>query len=180
MLKKHLNIVGANTKNDRIKDDFYPTPVEAIEALLKHQKFEGQIWECACGDGAISKVLLKHGYKVYSSDLVDRGFGTVNHDFLTSKLHSDNIVTNPPFNLSLEFALKALQSAKRKVVFLHKLVFLESKKRHEQLFKLNKLEKVLIFSKRLGFKNNDRGGLMCFAWFIFDVNYNGKPTIDWI
>ena len=23
-------------------------------------------------------------------------------------------------------------------------------------------------------------GLMAFAWFIYDVNYNGKPTIDWI
>jgi hypothetical protein len=21
---------------------------------------------------------------------------------------------------------------------------------------------------------------MAFAWFIYDVNYNGKPTIDWI
>ena len=46
---------------------------------------------------------------------------------------------------------------------------------------LNKLEKVLIFSKRLGFKKDDKkGGLMCFAWFVFDINYNGKPTIDWI
>ena len=24
------------------------------------------------------------------------------------------------------------------------------------------------------------GGLMAFGWFIYDVNYNGKPTIDWI
>ena len=179
-------LLKANKVND------FQTPPVAVKPLLPILKKEEAkygwsdpnrkwtIWECACGDGAISNVLLKHGYKVYSSDLVDRGFGAANHDFLTSQLKSDNIVTNPPFNLSLEFALKALQSAKRKVVFLHKLAFLESKKRHEQLFKLNKLEKVLIFSKRLGFKNNDRGGLMCFAWFIFDVNYNGKPTIDWI
>jgi hypothetical protein len=180
LLKKHLNIVGANTKNDRVKNDFYPTPIEAIEALLRHQKFDGDIWECACGDGAISNVLLKHGYRVFSSDLVDRGFGTINHDFLTSQLKSDNIITNPPFNLSLEFALKALQCVKKKAVFFHKLVFLESKKRYNKLFKLNKLEKVLIMSGRLAFKGYQSGGLMCFAWFIFDVNYNGKPTIDWI
>lgn len=24
------------------------------------------------------------------------------------------------------------------------------------------------------------GGLMAFAWFIFDVNYNDKLTINWI
>ena len=23
-------------------------------------------------------------------------------------------------------------------------------------------------------------GLMAFGWFIYDVNYNGLPTIDWI
>lgn len=179
-MNKHLNIVGANTKGDRVKNDFYPTPIEATESLLKHIKFDGEIWECACGDGAISKVLLKNGYKVYSSDLINRGYGTPNHDFLTSTLKSDNIITNPPFNLSLEFALKALQCVRQKAVFFHKLVFLESKKRHEQLFKLNKLEKVLIIPNRLAFKGYQSGGLMCFAWFIFDVNYNGKPTIDWI
>jgi hypothetical protein len=123
---------------------------------------------------------LQHGYKVYSSDLIDRGYGVVNEDFLKSNLRSDNIITNPPFKLSLEFALHAMKLARKKVIFLHKLVFLESKKRHEQLFKLNKLEKVLIFSQRLPFKGYDKGGLMCFAWFIFDVNYNGKATIDWI
>jgi hypothetical protein len=28
--------------------------------------------------------------------------------------------------------------------------------------------------------NTKASGLMAFAWFIYDVNYNGKPTIDWI
>jgi hypothetical protein len=180
MQYKHLSIVGHDVKNDRIKDDFYPTPVEATEKLLQQIKLDGDIWECACGDGAISKVLLQHGYKVYSSDLIDRGYGVVNEDFLKSNLRSDNIITNPPFKLSLEFALHAMKLARKKVIFLHKLVFLESKKRNEQLFKLNKLEKVLIFSQRLPFKGYDKGGLMCFAWFVFDVNYNGKATIDWI
>lgn len=175
-----LQIVGANIKGDRVKNDFYPTPIEATEALLKNQKFEGEIWECACGDGAISKVLLQHGYKVYSSDLINRGYGVPEKDFLQSDLRADNIVTNPPFNLSLEFALKALQVVRKKAVFFHKLVFLESKKRHNDLFKLNKLEKVLIMPGRLAFKGHKSGGLMCFAWFVFDVNYNGKPTIDWI
>ena len=38
----------------RQKDDFYPTPLIAIEALLDHENFDGDIWEPACGDGAIS------------------------------------------------------------------------------------------------------------------------------
>jgi hypothetical protein len=28
--------------------------------------------------------------------------------------------------------------------------------------------------------NTLAGGLMAFGWFIYDVNYNGLPTIDWI
>ena len=175
-----LAYVGHNAKGDREENDFYPTPESATLALLDKQTFEGDIWECACGDGAISKVLLNKGYKVYSSDLINRGYGSSNVDFLQSNLKADNIVTNPPFNLSLEFALKALQCVRKKAVFFHKLVFLESKKRQQQLFKLNKLEKVFIIPGRLAFKGYKTGGLMCFAWFVFDVNYNGKPTIDWI
>jgi len=175
-----LAYVGHNAKGDREENDFYPTPESATLALLEKQTFEGDIWECACGDGAISKVLLNKGYKVYSSDLINRGYGSSNVDFLQSNLKADNIVTNPPFNLSLEFALKALQCVRKKAVFFHKLVFLESKKRQQQLFKLNKLEKVFIIPGRLAFKGYKTGGLMCFAWFVFDVNYNGKPTIDWI
>ena len=38
----------------RQKDDFYPTPLVAIEALLDHASCDGDIWEPACGDGAIS------------------------------------------------------------------------------------------------------------------------------
>ena len=61
-------IMGTN----RQKDDFYPTPPEATIALLNSEKFgEGTIWECACGNGAMSKVLKDSGYKVYSSDLND-------------------------------------------------------------------------------------------------------------
>jgi 2-polyprenyl-3-methyl-5-hydroxy-6-metoxy-1,4-benzoquinol methylase len=71
-----LAYVGHNAKGDREANDFYPTPESATLALLEKQTFEGDIWECACGDGAISKVLLNKGYKVYSSDLIDRGYGS--------------------------------------------------------------------------------------------------------
>ena len=60
--------------NNRVKDDFYPTPTNATMALLQREKFDGDIWEPACGDGAISKLLKLQGYEVYSSDLVDRGY----------------------------------------------------------------------------------------------------------
>ena len=172
-----LAYVGHNSKGDREENDFYPTPESATVALLQHQKFEGDIWECACGDGAISKVLLQYGYKVYSSDLIDRGYGSTGKDFLKSDLKADNIVTNPPFNLSTEFTLQALQLANKNVAMLNKLSFLEGINRKNKIFIQNKLKYIWVFSKRVKFGGN---GLMAFAWFIFDKNYNGKPTLDWI
>ena len=106
-----LAYIGHNEKGDREKDDFYPTPPEATQSLLNRQKFKGNIWECACGNGAMSKVMIEQGYDVYSSDLIDRGYGEVGIDFLQSNKKVDNIVTNPPFNLATEFTLKAFELA---------------------------------------------------------------------
>jgi hypothetical protein len=61
---------------NRDQDDFYVTPRRGIEALLDVEKFDESIWECACGDGAISRVLVERGHHVISTDLVDRGYGT--------------------------------------------------------------------------------------------------------
>ena len=99
MIKAAYQMVGHNFNNDRIENDFYATPLDAIEDLIKYEKFDGKIWECSCGDGAISDPLIKAGYDVYSSDLIDRGYGEVK-DFLTTNDKVDNIITNPPFNFS--------------------------------------------------------------------------------
>jgi len=176
----NLNIVGHNTKGDRIDNDFYPTPEIATNKLLEKESFKGNIWECACGDGAISKILIEKNYNVYSSDLINRGYGESGIDFLKTNKVFDNIITNPPFKLSLEFALHGFKSVKNKLVLFQKLVFLEGIKRKQELFSLNKLKNIYVISNRLKFKGYKTGGLMCFAWFVFDVNYNGKPTIDWI
>ena len=179
-----LAYVGHNANDNREKDDFYPTPENATQALLDRQKFEGVIWECACGNGAMSKVMIDNGYTVKSTDLIDRGYGETNIDFLLSYDKVDNIVTNPPFNLATEFTTHAFTLAKKKVVMLSKISYLEGIKRREVIFNQKKLEKVLIFSRRVPFKKESTqklaSGLMAFGWFIYDVNYDGLPTIDWI
>jgi hypothetical protein len=76
--------------------DFFRTPAWATYALIDNEKFSGEIWESACGDGAMSRV--KTGCSISSSDLHDRGYGDVGIDFLTAKRQAENIVTNPPYN----------------------------------------------------------------------------------
>ena len=79
--------------------DFFPTPAWATFALIDNEKFNGEIWECACGDGSMSRILEQTGQPVRSSDLYDRGYGEVGVDFLHATRTADNIVTNPPCTL---------------------------------------------------------------------------------
>ena len=66
-------MVGA--RKNRNKHDFYPTPEIATVRFLEAERFEGEIWEPACGDGAMSRVIERYGYRVKSTDLIDRGYG---------------------------------------------------------------------------------------------------------
>ena len=176
------SIVG--TSKGRNWHDFYPTPRAATEALLGVEKFDGEIWECACGDGAISKVLAEHGYTVKSSDLINRGYGETPVDFLLMPRENvtDNIVTNPPYGLAEEFVRTALGASRRKVAMLCKLAFLEGERR-KRMFETTPLARVHVFSKRITMTRNGdempNGGMIAFAWFVWEHGYEGRPTIGW-
>ena len=105
--------------------DFYPTPAWATYALIENEWFEGDIWECACGDGSMTEVLARTGMRVVSSDLYDRGFGEPDHDFLTSNRRAANIITNPPFHSAEGFVAQCLKLAEAKFALRLRLAFLE-------------------------------------------------------
>lgn len=178
-------IVGSSRNNgEREQDDYYPTPAYAVEELLKREKFIGNIWECACGDGSISNLLLDKGFDVKSSDLIDRGFGD-QFDFLQSKFKADNIVTNPPYKLALDFVNHAKKLSNNKIAMFLKTVWLESESRYEMFHdKEFPLKTVYQFSKRVslykGGVKMKNSGMIAYAWYVWDKDYTGKPTIEWI
>ena len=180
-LKRAQSLVGSS--EGRADNDYYPTPPFATEALLEREKFTGLIWECACGDGAISRVLEAHNYEVLSTDLIDRGCGEGEHDFLTSKYIAANIVTNPPFTLAEEFIKRALERTSGKVCILAKLQFLEGAKR-KIMFESTPLRSVYVFSKRLTMTRNGEkmknSGMIAFCWLVWQHGYIGKPELSWI
>ena len=47
----------AKRRADLDGPDFFPTPAWATHALIESERFDGEIWECACGDGAMARVL---------------------------------------------------------------------------------------------------------------------------
>jgi len=173
-------------KENREIDDFYPTPRRATLALLEVEPFSGAIWEPACGDGAISKVLIDAGHEVISTDLIDRGYGTPSRDFLLEyQTTTANIITNPPFKFAEEFAWHALARTTHKVAFLCRLAWLEGKARRK-LFLNTPLARVWVFSSRIPMlRGGDEmmaggGGMIAFAWFVWDKAHVGPPTLGWL
>lgn len=108
----------------RIPNEFYPTPPEATRALLSVEAFDGDIWEPACGNGQIAKVLADHGHTVVSTDLHAYGVGVSGVDFLKQDAaRARHIVTNPPYGYGLadrfvEHALALTRQTDGKVAML--------------------------------------------------------------
>jgi hypothetical protein len=173
-LKRAQSLVG--TSPGRPEGDFYPSPREATTGLLSVETFTGDIWEPACGDGAISKVLEEFGHTVISTDLIDRGYGDGGKDFLKSFDTCANVITNPPFTLGEEFVTHALTLTTGKVAILGKLQFLEGAKR-KKMFERTPLKSVYVFSKRLTMTRNGEkmknSGMIAFAWFVWDHAHEG-------
>lgn len=181
--------VGTHSHADR-GDDFYPTPAEAVHALLAAEKkwlSFGSVWEPACGDGAIVSVLRDYGFLVRATDIVDRGCprsGVL--DFLGEEAESSaarHIITNPPFKLAREFVDAALKRAPY-VAMLLRLAFLEGAAR-KPWFENLPLARVHVASRRLpmmhrhGWTGPKAGSAVCHAWFVWDKRHEGRPQIQW-
>ena len=183
-----------HSETDRVDNDYYATPPDAVKELLKREKFNTYIWECAVGGGHIADVLKEYGYKVKSSDIIDRGYSDteIANFLLTERDKNDfsrDIITNPPYNRAQEFiqhALELIPSGRRVFMFL-KIQFLEGKKRRE-LFDSGCLKTVYVSSSRiLCAKNGDfenarkiGGSAVSYAWYEFEKGYKGGTTIKWI
>lgn len=100
-----------------------------------------------------------------------------------TKNEYDMIIVNPPYNKAMEFVLKGFEYAPIQWHFL-RLSFLEGKKRYEELFKLNHLSDVYLFTYRVscdkGYDREETANSVCYAWYRFDKEHNGHPTLHWL
>ena len=153
-----------------LSNDFVKTPKEITEALLKYEKFEGNILEPCCGDGAISKVLEKQ-YQVISSDKFKNGYGEQKDLFEITESY-DNIITNPPFTQQQLIKKHLLSITKNKLV----LLWYAKNIGNEIETKSSKhLKTVYIFKSKVPWVEVKIGWL--FAWYVWDKNYEGDITI---
>ena len=161
----------------RHKSDFYQTPYCLTDLLLTVEKFEGSILEPACGQLAIVN-RLPYCTRYYDKDV----------DFLQETTRYDNIITNPPFSLAKEFILKAKEICDKKFVFLLPISYLHGKERYDIIWTDKKfpLRTVYVFTRYPLLEDTVRPdgkcktGMMVYAWFVWDKNYEGDPTIQWL
>lgn len=164
--------------------DFYPTPAWATHALIENEPIQGEVWECACGDGAMSEVLELSANRVESSDLYERGYGEAGVDFCRAARKAQNIITNPPFHSAEEFVHRGVELADRKFALLLRLAFLEGAKRQSSIFNEKPPSRVWVFSERITFyakgAKKKGSGTTAYAWFVWDKDSLGPAELKWL
>lgn len=181
--------LGVNPNAKREENDYYATHPSAIEIalpMLRKCGLNQNVWECACGEGHISEVLIKNGYNVYSSDLIDRGYGDVLDFLQTDKKFNGDILTNPPFKIAEDFIEKAMEliPTGNNVFMFLKIQFLESESR-AKLFEKYPIKYVLPYSRRQKCSKNAEfekytATTQFYAWFVFEKGWHGDTILKHI
>ena len=176
---------------DREVNDFYATDPNSLEIFLKalerdNIKLHYNIWECACGQGHLSNVLKNNNYEVYSSDLINRGYGEVKDFLKCNNLFYGDILTNPPYKYAKDFvkhSLDLLEDGNYCIMFL-KIQFLEGKDRRKLFDKFPPKYVYVNSARQTCYINGDMRKKMssatCYCWFIWEKGYKGEPIIRWI
>jgi hypothetical protein len=195
----NLNLImGARNgaKTEREKNDYYATHPQAVRDFLvaiskDRVELSKDIWECACGEGHMAEVLIEHGYDVYATDLVDRGYGAEFVNFLDLYdygYYDGDIVTNPPYKYAKEFVEQAIRYIPEgnKVCMLLKIQFLEGKAR-KKLFEKYPPKYIYVYSERQqcalngDFEKYKKGGkTQAYIWIIWEKGYKGETITRWI
>ena len=193
--KSVFSNIGASSHSnyEREKNDYYATDPIAV-SMLHHTGLldpNRRLWECACGDGMMSKELERLGYDVISSDLYDRGYGIRGIDFLEqSELERFNgdIITNPPYKFINDFIVKGLKLTGQKLFIFCRVQTLEGQERYKRIFRDNPPSWVLPFVKRVPcYRGGEisqfqkKSSAVCYAWCVWDINDKSKECkIKWL
>jgi hypothetical protein len=177
----------------RTGSDLYTTDQKDIERFIKAINMDGvkllePIWEPAAGKGDMSKMLIKHGYDVLSTDI----FPYKDHEIEIGGLDfficdrvigmSKTIFTNPPFNMQEAFLEHAL-SMGIDVVFFVRLSFLAGIRRLKLYKKYNPYY-VYVYSARAHcYKNGDidkEQNMIDYCVILWKPPYRNETILRWI
>lgn len=176
--------------------DFFPTPPWATRALLQHVIPDacGTVWEPAAGERHMADVLDEHPLFpwVTATDVHDYGrldaVGSFTGEGLdviaTPSPRPSWIITNPPFNLALDFAERALREAGAGVALLVRTAWIEGGERYERLFRDRPPAVVAQFVERVpmvkGRWDPDASTSTSYVWIVWQARSAGGTRLVWI
>lgn len=172
----------------RPEDDHYNTPRFASIPFVRAVLLPDLIWEPACGEGAISRVLEEHGHTVISTTLVDRGYGRVGQNFLECcELLAPAIVTNPPFGIIDDFIEHALTLNPDVLAVFARTKFVEGAERFKAIHSRRPFSVMYQFIERIKFFAGDTPeseqpgwNTEAFAWFVYVKGWRREPVVRWL
>ena len=138
--------------------------VHCIGTDIKNRGYENDAWELECGKE----------YDFFSDDYPYN--------------EADWIVMNPPYGVIEPFTIRALEIAKKGIIMLARLQFLEGENRFENILQYNPPTDVYVYVDRIqcwkdGLKP-DGSSAQAYAWFVWDRTksneYLVEPKIHWI
>lgn len=164
--------------------DFFPTPPYATRALFEHvighcRLTDATVWEPASGEGHMAEVIREYVAEVHASDVHDYGVGYPVGSFVGAGLDIAQcpfepcwVITNPPFNLALEFVQRALREATEGVAILARSNWLEGAERYAGLFHQFPPTIVAQFVERVpmvkGRWDPDASTSTAYSWFVWE------------
>jgi hypothetical protein len=172
-------------------NDWYVEPEWCSRRLFEVETFVGSVWDPACGMGRIVRQALAADLPTFGTDVAQRGttLPFARYDFLGDHeppewVGSDNIVTNPPFDVAPQFAMRALDRATGKVAIIFPTARLNAAKWLRPL----PLARVWLLTPRPSMPPGETilrgekpgGGKMDFCWLVFEQGYPGSPSLRWL
>lgn len=195
---------------ERNKLDYYATPtVEVINILeeIEPNFINKSILEPCVGGGhmanGIEEYIYKQGYiekvQLIGTDIRNRGYENdiwelycgPEYDFFSDDYpfdEADWIVMNPPYSVIEPFTIRALEIAKKGVIMLARLQFLEGEGRFDNILQYNPPTDVYVYVDRIqcwkdGLKP-EGSSAQAYAWFVWDKTKTNdilvEPKIHWI
>lgn len=179
---------------DRNVLDYYPTPDWITEAIIPillngHILKDYTIWEPACGEGHMVRVLNRHFQFVNATDIENyesgiEGFYKLDFLKFNQQLFPENcIITNPPYgNMAEKFIVKALEVLPKRdgvCAFLMRNEYDCAKTRAYLFNQYPFAGKVVLTTRPKWIEGSTGSPRHNYAWYIWDYKHTGRPYIEY-
>ena len=169
--------MGKRSDFERKPRDFYPTPLEAVNPLIKHLPSKFKFAEPCAGDGQLCRHLEHFGGEcMWASDIEPQLDGIVKSDYSEvgnlEVLESEYIITNPPWNRTLLHPMIDHFSLLKPTWLLFDADWAYTKQSVEYIKICSKIVSV----GRIKWFGNMTGKDNC-AWYLFDDNMTNHSPI---